>query len=75
MVAENTKGRAALVVEFNTFKFVAFVAFVADVADVAVLAFPVKFPVIPEVTVRVFNDASDPDVMTFFQFGILQLLY
>ena len=53
----------------------ALVAVVADVADVAVEALPVNVPVIPEITDRVFKEASEPDVMTFFQFGILQLLY
>jgi hypothetical protein len=44
-------------------------------AAVAVEAFPVNAPVIPDVTVREFNAAFEPDVMTFFQFGILYRLY
>jgi hypothetical protein len=52
----------------------AFVAVVAEVADVAVEAFPVNVPVIPDVTVREFNAALEPETMTFFQFGILYRL-
>ena len=53
----------------------ALVAVVADVADVAVEALPVNVPVIPEITDRVFKETSEPDVMSLFQIGVLELLY
>jgi len=36
----------------------------------AVVAVPNNEPVIPFDTVNVFNEAIEPEVMTFFQFGI-----
>jgi hypothetical protein len=62
------------------------VADVAVNAEVAVLAFPSKSPInkgaytspledIPALDVILFKIASEPDTITFFQFGILFYFY
>jgi hypothetical protein len=43
----------------------------AEVALFAQLAVPNRDPVTPFITTREFKLASEPDTMTFFQFGIL----
>jgi hypothetical protein len=43
----------------------------AEVALFAQLAVPDRDPVTPFTTIREFKLASEPDTMTFFQFGIL----
>ena len=50
-------------------------AVLANEALVANEAVPNKEPVIPFTTVREFNEASEPLVMTFFQLGIYKIYY